>query len=174
MAKKTRKRIENRTFTDVGARDIYFRNFSGINRNKPGQKIKPKFGIKLTEELAKTMTEEGWYIRWTKVREDAPEGTQPIPYLEVTLKYDFKPAPTVNMIFGKHDVTPLTEESIAPLDGVSIDHMDFEVRAFDWDDSGRYGAAAELIGLNVYCKRSLIEERLAKFMEEDTIQDPDD
>lgn len=164
MAKKY---IKRRTFTDLTSKDLYFRNFRAENKKNPQRKPKyPEFGIKLDKALAEQMENEGWYIRWTKVAEDAPEGVESIPWLKVFVKYKFE-APMINLIYGKNDITPITEESLASLDGVAIDSMDVEIRPYNWDDSGQYGAAAELCGMNIYCKRSLLEDRLRKYMSDD-------
>ena len=163
MAKKKRW-IDQRTFK-LRKRDLYFRNFRGINEYNPKDR-RPTIGIKLTEELAEQMDKEGWYVRWTKVRDDAPEDIQPIPWLKVTINMDSERPPQVNMILGK-TVTALTKETIATLDAASIDHLTVKVRAYDWDDSGKYGAAAYLVGMNVYCEEDDLESELRDYMEDD-------
>lgn len=163
MAKK-RKWIEPLTFK-LKRRDLYFRNFRGIDQYNP-RNTRPTIGIKLDEDLADKMEKDGWYVRWTKVRDDAPEDIQPIPWLKVTINMESERPPQVNMVVGK-SVTALTKDTIATLDAVSIDHMTIKVRAFDWDESGKYGAAAYLVGMNVYCEEDDLESELRDYMEDD-------
>ena len=163
MAKK-RRWIEPRTFK-LRKRDLYFRNFRGINKfNSKDHRI--TLGIKLPEDVAEQMTEEGWYVRWTKVRDDAPEDIHPIPWLQVTVNMDGQRPPQVNMIVGK-TVTELTKETIGTLDAVAIDHMSIKVRAYDWDESDKYGAAAYCVGMNVFCDEDELESELREYMEEE-------
>ena len=171
MAKK-RRWIEPRTFK-LRKRDLYFRNFRGINKfNSKDHRI--TLGIKLPEDLAKEMTEEGWYVRWTKVRDDAPEDIQPIPWLQVTVNMDSQRPPQINMIVGK-TVTELTKETIGNLDGAAIEHMSVKVRAYDWDESDKYGAAAYCVGMNVFCDEDELESELREYMEdEDDEEEPFD
>lgn len=171
MAKK-RRWIEPRTFK-LRKRDLYFRNFRGINTFNP-KDHRITFGIKLPEDLAEEMTKEGWYVRWTKVRDDAPEDIQPIPWLQVTVNMDGQRPPQVNMVIGK-SVNGLTKETISTLDGAAIDHLTVKVRAYDWDESDKYGAAAYLVGMNVFCDEDELESELRDYMEdEDDEEEPYD
>lgn len=162
MAKK--KWIDPITFK-LRKRDLYFRNFRGVNKFNP-KDHRVTIGIKLDPDLADKMDHDGWYVRWTKVRDDAPEDIEPIPWLQVTINMDSERPPQVNMIVGK-SVTALTKDTIATLDAVAIDHMTVKVRAYDWDESGKYGAAAYLVGMNVYCEEDDLESELRDYMEDE-------
>lgn len=159
------KWIDKRTFKGLSRTDLYFRNFRGENKFNPKDK-RPNFAIKLDPVLAKELDEDGWYIRWTKVREDAPEDIEPIPYLKVTANFDSKRPPAVNMIIGKK-VTELDASTIATLDAASIDHTTVRVRPYVWDESGNYGAAAILDAMNVYVEEDELDDELREYMEED-------
>ena len=89
------KWIERQTFKGLKPTDLYFKNFRGENRFNPKDK-RPTFAIKLDPVLAETLEKAGWYVRWTKVREDAPEDVEPIPYLKVTANMEGKRPPQVN------------------------------------------------------------------------------
>lgn len=160
-----RKWIDKKTFKGVKGTDLYFRNFRGENKFDPKDK-RPTFAIKLDEVLADQMSDEGWYIRWTKVRDDAPEDIQPIPYLKVTANFEAKRPPLVNMIVGK-TVTELDTKTIATLDAAIIDHMTIKVRPYLWDENGEYGAAAILEGMNVYVEEDDLQSELRDYMEDD-------
>lgn len=164
-----RKWINKRTFKGLTGKDLYFRNFRGENKFNP-KDDRPTFAIKLDPDLADALDDEGWYIRWTKVRDDAPDDVESIPYLKVTLNFNAKRPPVVNMIIGK-TVTELTQDTIATLDAANIDHMTFKVRPYVWDESGKYGAAAILEGMNVWVKEDDLESELREYMEDDDDED---
>ena len=94
------KWIDKRTFKGLSRTDLYFRNFRGENKFNP-KDDRPTFAIKLDPDLADALDDEGWYIRWTKVRDDAPDDVESIPYLKITLNFNAKRPPVVNMIIGK-------------------------------------------------------------------------
>lgn len=159
------KWIDKKTFKGIKRTDLYFRNFRGENKFNPKDK-RPTFAIKLDPVLADKMEEEGWYIRWTKVRDDAPEDIESIPYLKVTCNFEAKRPPLVAMIVGK-TVTNLDKNTIATLDAANIDRMTIKVRPYVWDESGKYGAAAILEGMNVYVEEDDLQSELREYMEED-------
>jgi acid phosphatase class B len=142
---------------------LYFRNFRGENKFNPKDK-RATFAIKLDPALADQLDKDGWYVRWTKVKDDAPEDIQPIPYLKVTVNFDVKRPPQVSMIVGK-TVTEIDKNTIATLDGANIEHMSIQIRPYVWDDSGKYGASAQLEAMNVYVKENDLQSELRKYME---------
>lgn len=160
-----KKYIERELFKGIHLSDLYFRNFRGENKFNPKDK-RPTFAIKLDPELADSLEDKGWYIRWTKVRDDAPEDVEPIPYLKVTCNFDGKRPPAVNMVIGKK-VTELDGNTIATLDAAAIEHMSFKIRPYIWDETGRYGAAAFLVNMNVYVEEDEIDSELREYMEDD-------
>lgn len=166
------KWIERQTFKGLKPTDLYFKNFRGENRFNPKDK-RPTFAIKLDPVFAETLEKAGWYVRWTKVREDAPEDVEPIPYLKVTANMEGKRPPQVNMIIGKK-VTPLDKDTIATLDGAAIERMTVKIRPYLWDESGKYGAAAMLDGMNVYIEPDDLEDELRQYMEDEDEDDDED
>lgn len=163
---RNKKFIKRETFANLETRDFYFRNFRGINKYNP-KDTESNFAIKLPEAMAEDLKAKGWHIRWTKVKPEAPEDIKPIPYLKVSVNFNSKKPPVVNMIIGK-TVTQLDEKSIASLDSATIDKFTFEITPYDWDESGQYGAKAYLKAMNVFCEESLLESELRKYMEEFT------
>lgn len=159
------KWIDKKTFKGINRKDLYFRNFRGENKFNPKDK-RPTFAIKLDPALADKLEKEGWYIRWTKVKDDAPEDIESIPYLKVTANFDVKRPPSVTMVVGK-TVTELDKNTIATLDAANIDHMTIKIRPYLWDETGKYGAAAILEGMNVYVEEDDLQSELREYMEDD-------
>lgn len=162
---KEKAYIAPRTFKGLKRSDLYFRNFKGVDKFNP-KNTQPTFAVFLDDELAAEMKAEGWYIRETKVRDDAPSDVVPRPYIKVSIKFDGLRPPIVNMVIDG-EKTLLDKNTIKVLDGADISTMSFRIRAYQWDDKGVYGAAAILDRMNVYIEPDELEEELREWTHED-------
>src|SRR6476661_3199141 len=92
-------------------RRILFRNFEGKEGrfNAEGNR---NFNVVLEPEEAEAMEKDGWNVKYLQPRE---EGDEPLPRLEVTIKYGKGRPPRVILITAKGK-TALDEDMIKLLD----------------------------------------------------------
>lgn len=130
---------------------ILFRNFSG-NPTKFSAKGKRTFCLVITPEMADTLSEEGWNVKFLKPRE---EGDSPTPYIQVNVgfKDDQSKNPKIYMVTRKKK-TLLNENTVGMLDFAEIDNVDIIVTPYKWDVNGKQGISAYLKTMYV----SVIEE----------------
>lgn len=130
--------IKNIQLTDLGRRDIMFRNFSGRpgRYNKNGDRT---FCVRIDHpDLAQELNEEGWNI---KVLAPRNEDEQPVSYLPVAISFKNYPA-HIYQHNGKV-VTELDEENIGNLDDVDILNVDIVIRPYQYErDDGSTGVKA--------------------------------
>lgn len=164
MKAKEKKYIPKRTFKNVHKEDLYFRNFKGVNKFNPKDNS-INFAVKLSEELAAEMDKEGWYVRWTRVPEDVKDRV-PIPYLKIAVKMDSLRPPLIKLVSDGVE-TIIDKTTISLLDAVDIDAMSFRVRPYDWDDTGKYGASAQLERLQILAKADDLDDELNDWLAAD-------
>lgn len=113
---------------------IVFRNFSGKEGqyNREGDR---NFAVLLDDNVANTMAEDGWNVKWLKPREDAEEGEEDQAYLQVSVNFKGRP-PRIVMITSRGR-TNLDENSIEMLDWADIQNVDLIVRPYEWNVNGR-------------------------------------
>lgn len=117
---------------------IKFRNFRG-ETDKFNTTGKRTFAVLLDHEMAVSLEEEGWNVKYLKPLE---EGDDPQPYLSVEVKFNPVP-PTVRMISGKKS-TKLDEDSVGLLDYAEIETADLIISPYKWEVNGRSGIKAYL------------------------------
>lgn len=119
---------ESRTIKNVEVLRTPFRNFSGGPTKLNPDGGKRFFNIRLDEELAKTMTKEGWNVKELEARED---GEEPLWILEVKVNYGGKKPPRIVSITASGK-KPIREESVDLMDSAEIESADVIIRPYDW------------------------------------------
>lgn len=139
------------TITIENAR-IGFRNFTGKESqfNRAGSR---NFCIFLEPELATTLENDGWNVKFLEPR-DPDEDKQ--AYLPVEVKYLNYP-PKITIITGAGSQI-LDEDTVNILDWAEIEHVDLIVRPYNWELNGKFGVKAYLKTMYV----TIIEDELAK------------
>ena len=123
---------------------IGFRNFSG----KEGQfnpAGKRNFCVFLDNDIAKTLEEDGWNVRWLQPKDDQED---PQAYLQVAVSYTNIP-PKIIMITS-HGKTILDEESVPLLDWADIKEVDLIINPYNW--TLHAGTKNEKSGVKAYLK----------------------
>jgi len=115
---------------------IAFRNFSG-KEGRYNQAGKRNFCVFLDDDLAETLKNDGWNVRWLEPRDDQDDKQ---PYMQVTVGFDFKP-PNITLITSKGRTT-LDAESISLLDWADIEKIDLVIRPYDWKVNEKEGVKA--------------------------------
>lgn len=153
MAKNDR----NRTLEDI---TIAFRNFAGKEDlyNREGDR---NFAIILEPEVADSMLQDGWNIKYLRVRD---EGDDPQPYIQVAVSYKNRP-PKICMVTSK-GMTYLTEDEVEMLDWVDIETADCTLNPYDWSVNGKAGTKAYLQALYVKIEEDYLQAKWTAFVED--------
>ena len=135
-------------------RRILFRNFAG-EEGRFNAKGNRNFNVVLEPEEAEAMLKDGWNIKYLQPRE---EGDEPLPRLEVTVKYGKIP-PRVILITSKGK-TQLDEDMISLLDWAEIENVDMIVRPYEWGPiNGKTGVKAYLKSIYVTIREDELERK---------------
>lgn len=135
-------------------RRILFRNFEGKEGrfNAEGNR---NFNVVLEPEEAEAMLKDGWNVKYLQPRE---EGDEPLPRLEVTIKYGKGRPPRVVLITAKGK-TALDEDMIKLLDWADIENVDMIVRPYEWTVNGKEGVKAYLNSIYVTIREDELERK---------------
>jgi hypothetical protein len=132
---------------------IIFRNFSGKEGqyNREGDR---NFSVILPMDIAVTMLEDGWNVRYLEARE---EGDNPTPYISIAVNYKNRPPRVV--LLTSTTRTQLDEESVEVLDWADIQTADLIARGYDWNVNGKTGTKAYLQSLFVTIEEDALERK---------------
>ena len=132
---------------------IGFRNFSGLEGdfNPAGRR---NFCVFLETDLAKTLEEDGWNVRWLEPLED---GDKPQAYLQVAVQFGKFP-PQIVLITSKGKTT-LDEKSINLLDTAELENVDLIIRPYNWTVNKKNGVKAYLKNLYVTLHENEFEKK---------------
>lgn len=114
-------------FTMNGA-PVMFRNFQGRKTqfNREGDR---NFCIDLTGENIEQLMADGWNIKFLQPKE---EGDEPRPYIQVAVKWNFKPPRVVMVSQNGKKQTNLTEDMVEVLDFAELTNVDVIIRGWHW------------------------------------------
>ena len=108
---------------------LIFKNFQGREGqyNAAGNR---NFGVLIpNEEMAETLADDGWNIKYLKPREDDPD-QEPQPWLSVKVQFGKFP-PTAVLITSRGKI-PLDEETIGQIDWAHIETCDVRIRPYNY------------------------------------------
>lgn len=136
-----------------GAR-IMFENFAGAASmyNRAGDR---NFCLVIeTEEQADELTRRGWNVTVKPPRE---EGRAPLMFMKVKVKFTGW-GPDIDLVTGEA-VNRLDEETVKRLDRIQLDHVNMDIRAFDWETAGKTGRTAYLNSMEAVQRVNRFEAR---------------
>jgi len=136
--------IVKNNITIEGAK-IIFRNFSGKESrfNPAGRR---NFCVILDPELAKTLEQDGWNVRYLPPRDD---DDFEVPYLQVAVNFEGRTPPKIITITNDGK-TVLDAESVSVLDWADIENVDLIIRPYNW--VLHEGTRSEKRGVKAYLK----------------------
>ena len=134
-------------------RRILFRNFAG-EEGRFNAKGNRNFNVVLEPEEAEAMLKDGWNVKYLQPRE---EGDEPLPRLEVTVKFGKVP-PRVILITSRGK-TALDEDMLKILDWAEIENVDLIVRPYEWEVNGKTGVKAYLKSIYVTIREDELERK---------------
>lgn len=134
---------------------IIFRNFSG-KEGKYNREGDRNFAVLLDDEVANSMAEDNWNVKWLKPRGEDEEET-PQAYLPVSLSYKGRP-PRVVMITSRGR-TNLDDTQVEILDWATIVNVDLIVRPYEWLVNGKSGIKAYCQSIYVTIEEDELERK---------------
>jgi hypothetical protein len=134
-------------------RRILFRNFAG-EEGRFNAKGNRNFNVVLEPEEAEAMLKDGWNIKYLQPRE---EGDEPLPRLEVTVK--FGKIPPRIILITMRGKTQLEEDMVQILDWAEIENVDLIVRPYEWEVNGKTGVKAYLKSIYVTIREDELERK---------------
>lgn len=134
-----------------GAR-IGFRNFAGKEGKYNAKGIR-NFCVFLEKDLAHTLEQDGWNVRWLEPR-DEQEDKQ--AYLQVSVSFDN--IPPKMLVMSSHGKTVLNDETVSILDWAEMEEVDLIIRPYTWEVNGKSGIKAYLKSMYV----TLVEDEFEK------------
>lgn len=136
---------------------IGFRNFGG-KEGKYNPEGKRNFCVFLEKDLAETLEQDGWNVRWLLPR-DEQEDKQ--GYLQVAVNFENIP-PKIVMISSRGK-SVIDTDSVSLLDWAEIQEIDLLIRPYNWTIQA--GTRNEKSGVKAYVKSMYItiaEDEFAK------------
>lgn len=142
--------------------ELAFRNFAG-NEGEFNRKGDRNFSILLRPEEAEGLEQDGWNVKFLKVRE---EGDLPQPYLQVSVSYNPKAQPPKIVMITSRAANILPEDLIEGLDYVDIQRVDVTLNPYDWNVSGKAGRKAYLKTMYITILEDPLDLEYAELMME--------
>lgn len=149
---------------NVDGRDIIFKNFEGRGDkfNREGDR---NFSLRFRDAgLADEVAKDGWNVRVKPARDEDEDDFMRLPIKVKFTEY----GPKVYLWSGDNRVE-LDEESVGCLDNIEIDHVNMDVRPYNWTVNGRDGRTAYLQVLEVFQRTNRFEERYNRMRKEDML-----
>jgi hypothetical protein len=143
--------------------ELLFTNFSGRESRYNAEGAR-NFNIRLPEELAAQLEEDGWNVRALGGRE---EGDIASKILKVTVNFKGRPPKIVMITSGGKRRTDLDESTVELLDGVEIVKADVIIRPYHWTAKGDSGISAYLKTMFV----TIYEDELVRKYDEEMAGD---
>lgn len=135
--------------------ELLFLNFKGEKGkyNKEGER---GFAVMLDPEVAKTMMDDGWNVKYLNPREDDEDPVEK-PYISVKVKFEYKP-PRIMMMTSRAR-TQLDEGTVEVLDWADIASADVICVGSDWEMNGEKGTSAYLKSLFVNIEEDYLAQK---------------
>lgn len=140
---------------------IMFRNFRG-EASKFNAAGKRNFCVRLDQDMADRMIDEGWNIKFLRPRE---EGDEPTPYIQVAVSFD-NIEPNIFTITGRHK-NRLNSDTIDILDYAEIENVDLIIRPYNWEVNGKVGVKAYVKNMYVTLVEDEFADKYADISDED-------
>lgn len=146
---------------DVEGKDIFFRNFSG-KEGRYNAAGKRSFQLRLPEELAKDLADDGWHIRDLDSEQYAPSAK-----VNVNTESNF---PVKVFVISNGKMRRLDPVDIGDLDFDEIDHADLIINAYRNPEKFD-GVSAYLAEGYFHIISYSLEEKYAKYRDPNYVED---
>ena len=140
---------------------IMFRNFRG-EASKFNAAGKRNFCVRLDQDIADQMIDDGWNVKFLRPRE---EGDEPTPYIQVAVSFD-NIEPNIFAITGHHK-NRLNSDTIDIIDYAEIENIDLIIRPYNWEVNGKTGVKAYVKNMYVTLAEDEFADKYADISDED-------
>lgn len=170
------KTVANNTIVTIEGARLLYRDFRGTKfQERENEPPKPNISVLLDPDLADQMARDGWNIKYTREREDSPEGWEPEPHIKVLIRWTIRPPKIIQIGSRSGRKIQLTEDTIDGLDWAVLQNVDLSFRAYNYDRAGNRGVTAYLDELYVTIEESVLAEKYgAMVVDEPVYKDYDD
>lgn len=112
----------------IAGASIFWRNFQGKKTefNDEGNR---NFCVRLDDDLATKLEDDGWNVKYLKPRDDDPEQYEQ-PYMKVKVR--FNPYPPIAFLINSKGKKRLSEETIGQLDWTRIKNCDLIISPYNY------------------------------------------
>ena len=145
--------IKNRTFKGIPGSDVTWRHMEDhANDGLYGRSGVRYFAIKLDDELAEELEDEGWPVIWRNVNRDETEPEIMQGYLKVFIKYGTRFPVDIFLINNNMKSKTLIDEAdidLLHLDSKPIEFIDLMIRAYHWTYGDKQGVKAQVQAMNI-------------------------
>lgn len=159
-----RDRIKNRTLKNIPGDQITWRHMesasSGSRFDREGVRY---FAIKLDDNFAEELEEEGWPIVWRDLNRNDPNAEEPDmqAYLKVFIKYGTRFPCDIFLVNANQKTKTLLEEN--DLDSLRMDTKDIEkidllMRPYYWTYGEQHGIKAQVQAMNILLAQSDLDD----------------
>ena len=122
---------------------VYRPNFEG-RRERYNEEGNRYFNARIPDDLVPVLERDGWNLKYTKPSATHPNPDEfvPVPFVEVTVGYSFRP-PTIIFIRDGHQ-TPIPERQVSLVDVTEFSNIDVTIRGYPWESEVGQGVKAYL------------------------------
>ena len=156
-------RLSTMTLKDISGDNITWRHMEAGNANSPyGREGVRYFAIKLDDEFANSLEEEGWPVIWRDYEDrDNPEQTISKAFLKVFIKYGTRfPVDIFLVNANRKTKTLLNEEDLDNLhiDSKTIESLTVMIRPYYWTYGTNHGIKCQVQAMNILLAQNGLDD----------------
>lgn len=145
--------LKNRTFKNISGDQITWRHMEDNAEdglyNRRGNRY---FAIKLDDEFAEELQEEGWPVIWRNVNRDDDEPELLKGYLKLFIKYGTRFPVDIYLINRNMKSKTLLDETdldVLHIDSKPIEFIDVTIRPYYWTYGSDQGVKVQVQAMNI-------------------------
>ena len=155
--------IQNRLFKNIPGGQLVWRHMEGTANDggygRPGVRY---FAIKLSDDLAAELEEEGWPVIWRNINHNEDDPTEIMQgYLKVFIKYGTRYPVDIYLINSNKQTKVLLDESDLEslhIDTKPIEFVDLMIRPYFWTFNEKHGVKAQVEAMNIMLSQSGLDD----------------
>lgn len=162
MSNSQERTLKNRTFKGIPGDQITWRHMEdNANDGLYGRSGVRYFAIKLDDNFAEELEEEGWPVIWRNISRDENEPEVMKGYLKVFIKYGTRFPVDIYLINSNMKSKTLIEESdidMLHLDSKPIEFVDLRIRPYYWTYGDKHGVKAQVQAMNILLSQDGLDD----------------
>ena len=153
MPNTIERTLKNRTFKNIGGDQITWRHMEDSASdglyNRSGVRY---FAIKLDDDFAEELENEGWPVIWRNVNRNEDEPEELKGYLKLFIKYGTRFPVDIYLINRNMQTKVLLDETDLDslhIDSKPIEFIDVMIRPYYWTYGDTHGVKAQVQAMNI-------------------------